>query len=212
MRMFSFVLLAFLLFFPHKIHAEFSLQFSEFSQIELEYGSQARYRAQALISLMNMLEHESEKRKIIEINRFFNALPYMSDLRNWGQRDYWATRNEFIGKNAGDCEDYAIAKYFTLKELGVPISKLYITYAKSLTYNAAHMVLSYFRYPGSVPYILGNYVKKILPATRRTDLIPLYSFNGESLYMSKQVGLGREMPSAFLRNRKWINILNKVRR
>ena len=212
MKRFMLILFTFLILFPAKMMADFYIQNSEFSTIEIEYGSNAKYRAEELLNLMNQLRQGSEKDKIIQINRFFNNIPYMSDINNWGMRDYWATRNEFIGRNAGDCEDYAIAKYFTLKELGVPISKLYITYAKSLTYNAAHMVLSYFRYPNSVPFILGNYVKKILPANRRTDLIPLYSFNGESLYMSKQVGLGREMPSAFLKNRKWINILNKVRR
>jgi predicted transglutaminase-like cysteine proteinase len=184
----------------------------ELRQVEQEYGYGARAKLEELIGLMNDLESADEKTKIIYVNRFFNNIPYLSDMRNWGVSDYWALRDEMFGKNAGDCEDYAIAKYFTLKQLGVSIDKMYITYAKSLTYNSAHMVLSYFRYPDSVPYILCNYVKKILPASKRTDLIPLYSFNGESLYLAKQVGLGREMPSEFLKNRKWINLLNRIER
>ena len=54
----------------------------------------------------------------------------MSDEKLWGQSDYWASRMESIGQNAGDCEDYVIAKFFTLIDLGIPQEKLYFTYVK----------------------------------------------------------------------------------
>jgi predicted transglutaminase-like cysteine proteinase len=60
-------------------------------------------------------------------NDFFNQIPYMTDLRHWGADDYWATPVESLGSLGADCEDYAVAKYLTLKALGVPIDRLRIT-------------------------------------------------------------------------------------
>ena len=55
--------------------------------------------------------------QLVAVNGFVNAHRYMPDDRNWGVRDYWATPGEFLTRS-GDCEDYAIAKYLSLKELG----------------------------------------------------------------------------------------------
>ena len=141
--------------------------------------------------------------KMEKVNDFFNQTPYASDKTTWGESDYWATRYEFIGKDRADCEDYVIAKYFTLKELGVPSSKLFMTYAKSLKFNVAHMVLTYYATPKSMPLVLDNYNYKILPANERTDLIPIYSFSGDDLFNAKQVQLGKMLPAAAKQTRPW---------
>ena len=120
--------------------AEFMLAGISLEKIEKEYGAFAKKRVIALVSMMNRVKDETELEKLEKVNDFFNATPYHSDKEVWGVDDYWATRLEFIGKDKGDCEDYVIAKYFTLKELGVPASKMYMTYAKSLKFNVAHMV------------------------------------------------------------------------
>jgi len=119
------------------------------------------------------------------VNNFFNQLRFTSDIKLWGKNDYWATPIEAMGKGAGDCEDYSIAKYFTLRELGVPDSKMRIMYVKALKLNQAHMVLTYYSKPGAVPLVLDNLNKRILPASRRTDLAPVYSFNGDGLWLAK---------------------------
>ena len=108
------------------------------------YGEDARRRASALNSLMTSLQDATEQEKLIKVNDFFNSFRWVDDMQLWHKKDYWATRMEFVGKGAGDCEDYVIAKYFTLKQLGIPTQKLYFTYVKALRYNQAHMVLAYY--------------------------------------------------------------------
>jgi predicted transglutaminase-like cysteine proteinase len=161
---------------------------------------------------MKKLEGQSEIKKIVEVNKFFNRVRYQTDIKNWGEKDYWATRMEFLGRDKGDCEDYVIAKYFTLKQLGVDTKKLYLTYVKLVKYKQAHMVLTYFKKPRSIPLVLDNFNKKILPATKRRDLKPVYSFNGDSLFLAKQVGLGKSVPSAFKKNKKWLKLIDDVKR
>ena len=183
--------------------AEFMLSGISLEKIEKEYGAFAKKRVIALVSMMNRAKDDSELDKLEKVNDFFNATPYHSDKEVWGVDDYWATRLEFIGKDKGDCEDYVIAKYFTLKELGVPASKMYMTYAKSLKFNVAHMVLTYYPTPKSIPLVLDNYNYKILPANERTDLVPIYSFSGDDLFNAKQAQLGKMLPAVTKQTRAW---------
>lgn len=115
-------------------------------------------------------------------NGLWNRIPYASDLNHWGGNDYWATPIEMLASNGGDCEDYSIAKYFSLKELGTPVEKLRITYVRALKVNEPHMVLAYYPTPDADPYILDNQTGKVLLASEREDLEPVYSFNDEDLW------------------------------
>ena len=113
---------------------------------ESRYGSlgPAKQRIQAWEAQIKASAASSEIDKLTEINRFFNRqVRFSDDIQIWRQNDYWATPIETLVKGAGDCEDYSIAKYFTLRRLGIPSSKLRITYVKALNYNQAHMVLTY---------------------------------------------------------------------
>lgn len=115
------------------------------------------------------------------VNAYFNRLPFLSDTSHWGIADYWATPAEMSASNGGDCEDYAISKYFLLKELGVPVERLRITYVKAMSINQAHMVLAYYPSPGAEPLILDNLEDGVRPASERKDLVPVYSFNDEDV-------------------------------
>lgn len=172
-------------------------------KIEKSYGIFAKRRAIALLEMMNDARDDTERLKLDKVNDFFNDVPYASDQSVWGVGDYWATRLEFIGKDRGDCEDYVIAKYFTLVDLGIPSKKLALVYAKSLRFKTAHMVLAYYETPRSVPLILDNLNLKILPATQRDDLVPVYSFSGDDLINAKQAALGRMLPAASRQTRPW---------
>lgn len=176
-------------------------------KIEKEYGMFAKRRAFSLVSMMNEAKDLDEMGKMEKVNDFFNQTPYVSDKVNWGVNDYWATRLEFIGKDKADCEDFVIAKYFTLKELGVPTSKLFMTYAKSIRYKSAHMVLTYYETPRSVPLVLDNYNYKILPASERDDLVPIYSFSGDELFNAKQAQIGKMVPAAARQTRPWDELI-----
>ncbi len=184
----------------------------EFVKFEIKYGKYALRRLKALNKLMNSIANATVAEKLEKVNNFFNQMQFTTDKILWGKDDYWATRMEFLGKGAGDCEDFVIAKYFTLKQLGVPTKKLFFTYVKSIKLRQAHMVLTYYKKTTSIPLVLDNINKKILPATLRNDLIPVYSFNGDSLYLAKQQGLGRIIPSGMKKNKKWFNLIDKIRR
>lgn len=182
---------------------EFSIAKAFMDKIEREYGPIAKKRAFYLVQMMNEARDLDDMGKMEKVNDFFNQTPYASDKTTWGESDYWATRYEFIGKDRADCEDYVIAKYFTLKELGVPTSKLYMTYAKSIRYKTAHLVLTYYETPKSIPLVLDNYNFKILPASVRDDLIPIYSFSGDELFNAKQAQIGKMVPAAKRQTRPW---------
>ncbi|WP_263834127.1 transglutaminase-like cysteine peptidase [Sulfurospirillum oryzae] len=181
-------------------------------KIEVKYGAQAKRRVESLNTLMISIQSSSEAVQLEKVNAFFNQMRFASDEEVWHQKDYWATRMEFMGKGAGDCEDFVIAKYFTLKQLGISTNKLFFTYVKAVKFQQAHMVLTYFETPTSVPLVLDNINFKILPATQRGDLIPVYSFNGDALYLAKQKGLGQVVPSGMQKNKKWFELIDKIRR
>jgi len=156
-----------------------------------KYGDEAEKRMQGWQRLISENQQQAEEQKLRLVNDFFNELTYRSDLNIWGQEDYWATPAESLGKGQADCEDYSIAKYFTLRELGVSEDKMRITYVKALELNQAHMVLSYYPQPNSVPLVLDNLKADILSATKRFDLAPVYSFNAEGLWLAKRRGSGK---------------------
>src|SRR5690606_37404712 len=73
------------------------------------------------------------------VNTALNAQSYHSDNGLWGAGDYWATPAEFLGRG-GDCEDYAIAKYFLLRELGVPAETMRIAVVEDVLQQLMHAV------------------------------------------------------------------------
>jgi len=182
-------------------------------RLNQQYGSQAKKRGMALNLLLKKLTDKSINEKLTEVNRFFNQFEYKEDSKLWKQKDYWATPEEFIGLSAGDCEDFVVAKYFALRSIGVPDKRLYLTYVKALKQNVAHMVLSYFEKPKSIPLILDNYNPRILPASKRRDLLPVYSFNAKSLFLTNaSAGLGRSLPTDKIKNNKWQKLLADMKR
>ena len=110
-------------------------------------------------------------------------------------------------RGAADCEDYAIAKYFSLRQLGVPSYKLRITYVKALRLNQAHMVLTYYPSPGAEPLVLDNLIGEIRPASQRKDLLPVYAFNAEGLYLPGQTGKKSDTKKLS----RWQDLLKKMR-
>ncbi|WP_342608331.1 transglutaminase-like cysteine peptidase [Vibrio tritonius] len=149
------------------------------------YGTRAGMRVEAWRKEVKQSTNLADKQKLTNINRFFNQLYFVNDIVLWGKKDYWATPLEFLGSNAGDCEDFTIAKYFSLRELGIPDEKMRLVYVKAIELNQFHMVLAYYETPNSQPLILDNIDKRILPASKRPDLLPIYSFNGSKLWLMK---------------------------
>jgi len=167
------------------------------------YGEQAVKRLNSLLVMMDTTVSSPEDKIVVAVNRFFNQLEFSPDMDTWQKKDYWASRLEFLGKGQGDCEDFAVAKFLTMVQLGVPEQKLFLTYVKAIGYpEAAHLVVTYYQQPGAVPYVLDNYDQRILPATQRNDLIPVYSFTANDLYLQKQRGLGKRVNRNLLKTQR----------
>ena len=127
--------------------------------------------------------------KLRLVNDFVAETPFYCDPVQWCLEDYWAKPLEFLASDGGDCEDFAIAKYYALRALGVPDEKLRIVYAtyRQGAFSGAHMVLAYYATPDGDPLILDNINPDVLPGTRRVDLTPVFSFNTQGLWSAKEL-------------------------
>jgi len=167
------------------------------TRAQKQYGNEGHKRIKDWLNFIDDSADESEWKKIHLVNDFFNKhIKYKSDEDLWQQKDYWATPLESLGVGMGDCEDYVIAKYFTLIALGVPEDKIRLMYVRQRTVNQPHMVLIYIEDPNRIPFVLGNFNTKLLPANKRPDLTPIYSFNGQGLWLAKSKGLGNKVKNS----------------
>lgn len=112
--------------------------------------------------------------KLNKVNSFFNRFPYITDNKNWGRADYWASPAQFL-KKSGDCEDYAIIKYFTLRELGVPADSMRIVVVFDTILNEGHAVLA-VKVNGKI-YILDNLGRTVMPQEQLRNYQPQFSVN-----------------------------------
>ena len=180
------------------------------NEIATKYGDVAKINVIAWSQIINENKAANIDTQLYEINNFFNKIPYYTDKEHWGKSDYWATPVEMLGTNGGDCEDYVIAKYFSLRALGIPDSKLRMMFVTALQQNQAHMVLAYYPEPNAIPLILDNINPRILPASKRPDLRPVYSFNGEGLYKAKAQGRGTKLGDS--RHKMWDDLTSRIER
>jgi predicted transglutaminase-like cysteine proteinase len=161
-------------------------------------GDLAVQGVQALRLVMAAALSRDELGRVTAVNAFFNRrLSYRDDIDVWGEADYWASPLESLQRGMADCEDYAIAKYFTLTAMGVPHHKLRLVYMRAMrpspglsdaTTGAAlvlvepHMVLAYYPTDEGDPLVLDNLEGEVRPANQRTDLRPVFSFNADGLW------------------------------
>jgi predicted transglutaminase-like cysteine proteinase len=174
-------------------------------------GPAALSRAQALLGEIADVSDQDDDVRLKTINSFFNRrILYRDDQETWGQVDYWSSPLELLAKGQGDCEDYAIAKYFSLIASGVSGVKMRLVYVRAQLGATvqAHMVLAYYPTPNAEPLILDNLITDIRPASRRPDLVPVFSFSAEGLWQ----GVGTTSagdPAARLS--RWRDVLVKVK-
>lgn len=174
-------------------------------------GPAAVQRAQSLIDVMQADASVDEVDKLKSMNNFFNrAIQFRDDRDNWGVVDQWTSPMELLNRGQGDCEDYAIAKYFSLIALGVSPAKMRMVYVRAQVGGTiqAHMVLAYYPEPTAEPLILDNLITELRPASRRPDLAPVFSFNAEGLWQG--VG-GSSAGDPVARLSKWRDVLSKAK-
>lgn len=195
--------------------ADFERLLATFSQ-RWGSGVTARFNAwQAMLADIRSGAPDAQRLK--RVNDFFNRqIAFGEDAAIWNQGDYWATPLETLGRGAGDCEDFAIAKYFSLREVGVAPEKLRLIYVRAKIGSSdsvasqAHMVLAYYSQPEAEPLVLDNLVSEIRPASRRPDLVPVFSFNSEGVFTGVS---GRESTPAAGNGRlsRWEDLLKRAR-
>jgi len=187
-----------------RIQQSFSARFGQISDVI--FGEWRQMLASA--------SRGGERDKVEQVNDFFNRrIAFDDDFSLWGQRDYWATPLETMAQGRGDCEDFSIAKYFSLLELGVPVNKLRLVYVRATqeiaggggSIQQAHMVLAYYPKPNADPLVLDNLNKRILPASQRYDLSPVFSFNSAGLWQ----GTGNQASGSNLS--RWQDLLARAR-
>jgi len=178
------------------------------------YGAAGAQSVQQWRTLLQDTQGLAESEKIKQVNAFFNRrIAFREDAELWGAADYWATPLETLGRAGGDCEDFTIAKYVTLKLIGVPIERMRLIYVRAKiggphsTISQAHMVLGYYAAPGDEPLILDNLITDIRPASRRNDLQPIFSFNSEGLWVGQAAGSSAS-PTARLSH--WRGVISRM--
>lgn len=157
-------------------------------------GPRAEAGARDLLALLQRIAAVDEVVKAREVNDFYNRrIRYDTDWAIWNEENYWASPLQTLDKGRGDCEDYVIAKYFTLVAAGVPHARMRMAYVTITVPPAAperpgdtsvaHMVLAYYPQPGAEPLILDNIVREMRPSSQRGDLsTPTHVFNAEGTW------------------------------
>lgn len=148
--------------------------------------------------------------KLTQINLFINGSLAEFDNASMGIDDYWMTPKEFFIKGHGDCEDYVIAKYFTLLELGVKKENLYPAIVKVQGSASFHLVLLYVEDKNKSPLVLDNLSFKILPFSKRTDLTPKVAFNEIDSYTLTREKFLQKANVDWGKENKWEKLLNRV--
>ncbi len=194
-----------------------ALDVNRLQQAAAAMGPRTERAAFELRELVARLQTLDDSARLDAVNSFVNRrVSFASDTVVWGVVDHWASPLEVLGRGQGDCEDYAIAKYFTLVSAGMPAAKLRLVYVRALLPASwglppgpqAHMVLAYYADHEAEPLILDNLMIDIRPASRRTDLTPVFSFNGEGLWSGSGTQTAGD-PQARLS--RWREVMLKAR-
>ena len=190
--------------------------FSRLAELALQrYGEPARQAVVAWRELVAIADELPESEKLRTVNAFFNRrLRFEDDIDIWQTKDYWATPLQTLGRGAGDCEDFSIAKYMTLRMLGVPADRMRLIYVRariggpSSDISQAHMVVGYYPTPSAEPLVLDNLITDVRPASRRPDLFPIFSFNGQGLWVG---GARNSSADPTERLSRWRDLLARMR-
>lgn len=198
----------------HVAATDFELMLHSLTQ---RFGQNAAHSFHAWQTMLTNAERLSAPEKLARVNEFFNRrIWFKADQQVWGINDYWASPMETLGKGEGDCEDFAIAKYFTLLNLGFANDQLRIMRAtmrfggESSSVKQAHMVLAYYSDPDAEPLILDSLVTEIFPLSRRPDLTPIYSLNNRGFWRFVPEGEGAPNANESRYQIRWQDLLQRV--
>jgi predicted transglutaminase-like cysteine proteinase len=128
----------------------------------------------AWLTFLGTLKDASDERKIQAVNDYMNRVPFIEDTKNYGRNDHWATPMEFL-RRGGDCEDYAIAKYISLRALGVPQHKMRLAIVYDRVMRMPHALLAVAE--RGETEILDNQNPAVISSSDITRYKPIYSIS-----------------------------------
>ena len=178
MRIFILLLFSLLLFadeYPHFTQ-------EQLSYIEKNVGVISKNRILDYQNNIQNFKKLPKKEQLIRVNLYLNQLLPQYDDVIQKELDHWATPKEFLVTGFGDCEDYAIIKYYTLIKLGFERKNLFLTTVREDRTNGYHMVLSYFEKKNESPLILDNLSFRVLDLKTRSDLRADTFINSTGIY------------------------------
>jgi len=126
------------------------------------------------LSFLATLRERPRAEQLAAVNHYANARKYVLDIDNYGLEDYWAVPREFL-YNDGDCEDYAITKFFSLRWLGYPIDALRIVILQDTNLRVPHAVLAVAAQNDIM--ILDNQIQAVVSHRDVVHYAPVYSIN-----------------------------------
>lgn len=129
------------------------------------------------LAFLNGEGNKNRATQLTDVNAFLNQHPYVLDKLN-----YWETPREFA-MHDGDCKDYAITKYFSLRYLGWKTDELRIVVVQDLNLRVAHAVLAVYTEGGIL--ILDNQARQVVRADTIRHYLPYYSINENSWWLHK---------------------------
>lgn len=196
--------------------ADLNIDFVSFAeQMTSQFPAERVQVARHWQALLQDLDGQPEHEQVSQINAFFHRnIRYQRDETLYRQNDYWASPLETLGHGRGDCEDWAIAKYISLRQLGISDDKLRLIYVRARIggpnsrLSEAHMVLGYYETPDAVPLIMDSLIGNVLPATQRDDLSPVFSFNAAGLWAGQ--GSTRANASPLARLSLWRDVIERM--
>jgi predicted transglutaminase-like cysteine proteinase len=157
---------------------------------ECRFAGTAACSYQEWLRFLDTLRGLSKWEQLVAVNGYINARAYVPDEKNWGVPDHWATPGEFLSRS-GDCEDFAIAKFFSLKHLGWANDDLRIAAVKDLKLGAGHAVLVV--YLAGTTWLLDNQLKNVTDLEQVRHYEPVYSINGSHWWLHKKIERPRDL-------------------
>ncbi len=142
-------------------------------------------RVQAWKASMQRLRGQSAAQQVAAVNDYINKTTYIEDRQNYSKSDYWATPIEFFSRG-GDCEDFAIAKYASLRALGFAADKMRIAIVQDKIKNIPHAILIVYTNEGT--FVLDNQDKRTRSAEDVNRYKPIFSINSKSWWLHKDGG------------------------
>ncbi len=197
------------LFIPTLLFSySFELTTNDYNIIEQSpLKHQIRNRINDYREFVKLEQNSAIERKLCRVNFYINQILPELDCITCDDGDYWMSPKEFLIIGKGDCEDYAIAKYFTLIELDIDKRDLYLSIVKVEGSSNYHMVLLYNKDRNSEILVLDNLSFRVLPLGARRDLTPLVAMNEFGYFSIKDAKIDTQIKLNII---QWQELLDKV--